>query len=89
MRFQDIFQDHPVDPDMPWVVPASYRRALFEATNYPHPANGEPTCENGRCELCYVNEFESGFYLKIIDVQKYPLVQHFRCVHCHEEYENA
>ena len=85
----EIFRDHPVDPNKPWVVPASYRRALSEMRNHPHPENGEPSCESGCCDLCYITEFESGFYLEVIDIQKRPIVQHFRCVHCYEEHGNA
>lgn len=75
MRYVDIFRDHPVDPDAPHIVPASFLEALRDARDY-SPTFGLPTCSGARCE-CGAQEDE----LDITDSE----VPHFICEECRDD----
>ena len=89
MHFSQIFRDHPVNPDEPWVVPESYRQALWALAGYENPQLPEPTCEGARCDVCGTSEFDSDHYLEIITIVfrfTRPHIQHFRCFDCFQKH---
>lgn len=72
--FLNTFRDHPVDPDAPHIVPASFLEALSDARDY-SPTFGLPTCSGARCE-CGAQEDE----LDITDGPDF----HFICEECRD-----
>lgn len=93
MHFSKIFRDHPPTPETPWIVPASYRRALWEVAGYwqrMSPALGYPSCDGGVCDVCRLDEFEAGVELNIIYISGRELdpraLLHFRCDDCLAEH---
>ena len=73
--FLNTFRDHPVDPDAPHIVPASFLEALSDARDY-SPTFGRPTCSGARCS-CGAQEDE----LDITDGPDF----HFICEECRDD----
>ena len=74
--FLNTFRDHPVDPDAPHIVPASFLAALSDARDY-SPTFGPPTCSGARCE-CGAEQ-EDGY-----DIIESPEGPRFICEDCNE-----
>lgn len=49
MDYTRANQDHPADPDTPWVASAEFIAAYHWLDRYP-PSWGEASCSNARCE---------------------------------------
>ncbi len=78
MSYQHAMQDHPANPDTPWIAPEGYLQAVEWLRRYP-PSWGEAICSNAQCE-CGA-EYEALTYTSRITAI-------FQCSDC-EERDNA
>ena len=79
--YQHAMQDHPADPNTPWVAPASFISAHHWLSQRP-PSLGEASCSNAQCQC--VADFE---VLAFTCPSATEAV--FMCNDCYDERDNA